>query len=71
LAKASTNSEFSIGPKLPVENATPPEARLSQARLSQAWLSSRLSSASGLSSVLSVIISIVQYWYTSEACQQA
>jgi hypothetical protein len=66
LAKASTNSEFSIGPKLPVENATPPEARLSQARLS-----SRLLSASGLSSVLSVIISIVQYWYTSEACQQA
>jgi len=30
-AKASTNSEFSIGQKLPVEHSTPPEARLSQA----------------------------------------
>jgi len=46
-------------------------AALSSAALSSVALSSGLSSASGLSSVLSVIISIVQYWYTSEACQQA
>jgi len=45
LAEASTNSEFSIGPKLPVENATPPEAWLSQAWLSQAGSQAQLSQA--------------------------
>ena len=36
LAKASTNSEFSISQKLPVESTTPPQAWLFQTRLSQA-----------------------------------